>query len=316
MQKVKYIWMNGKLVDWDDANVHVLCHGLHYGSGIFEGIRAYETQGGRSAVFRLKAHTERLFDSAKIFQMDIGYDFDTIFGVCKEILAVNGLKAGYIRPIVFYGGGGLGVHPGSNPINVSVAAWEWGAYLGETALQQGIRARISSFQRFNPNSVMSRAKVCGMYASGVLAKVEAKNDGFDEGILLDPDGFVAEGTGENMFVIKDGIIRTTPPTTILPGITRKSIIKIARDLGYEVLEQRFTRDDLYIADEAFFTGTAAEVTPIREIDRRTVGQGKPGPITKKIQTLFFDIVKGRESGYSDWLDYYDVKKTSKAKAAK
>ncbi len=306
VEKLKYIWMDGKLVDWDDAQVHVLTHTFHYGLGAFEGIRSYELADGRSAVFRLAEHVRRLADSCHIGQMKLPYSQEELAAACKETLAANGLKAGYIRPVAYIGQGGMGVYPGDNPIRVFIATWKWGAYLGEEALKKGIRTKISSYTRFPPNSIMTRAKLTGNYATGILAKREAKSLGFDEAIMLDADGFCAEGSGENLFIVRDGRIKTTPLTCVLPGITRDTLIRLAQDNGIPIEEQRFSRDELYIADEAFFTGTAAEVTPIREVDGRTIGKGEPGPVTKKLQEKFFEVVRGQNRTYAAWLDVYEV----------
>lgn len=306
VQKAEKIWFDGELVNWDDAQVHVLTHTLHYGAGVFEGIRAYCCVDGKSAVFRLKAHVVRLFDSAKILGIKIPFTIDEIINAIIETLKVNGLKEGYIRPLVFIGDGVMGVHPGSNPIRVAIATWPWGAYLGEEALEKGIRVKTSSFNRHHVNAMMTKAKACGNYVNSILAKVEAVNDGYDEALMLDTQGFVSEATGENIFIVKDNIIKTTPLTSVLPGITRASLMQVSRDLGYEVVEQLFTRDELYIADEAFFCGTAAEVTPIREVDNRIIGEGKCGPVTKKLQKDYFNVVKGGNDKYSDWLDYYEI----------
>ena len=306
VQKAEKIWFDGKLVNWDDAQVHVLTHTLHYGAGVFEGIRAYCCVDGKSAVFRLKDHVVRLFDSAKIIGIKIPFTIDEIVDAIIETLKVNGLKEGYIRPLVFIGDGAMGVHPGSNPIRVAIATWPWGAYLGEEALEKGIRVKTSSFNRHHVNAMMTKAKACGNYVNSILAKVEAVNDGYDEALMLDTQGFVSEATGENIFIVKDNLIKTTPLTSVLPGITRTSLMKVARDLGYEVVEQLFTRDELYIADEAFFCGTAAEVTPIREVDNRIIGEGKCGLVTKKLQKDYFNAVKGGNEKYSDWLDYYEI----------
>ncbi|HEX7896951.1 MAG TPA: branched-chain amino acid transaminase [Planctomycetota bacterium] len=310
VDKLKYIWMDGKLVDWDDAQVHVLTHTLHYGLGAFEGIRAYELADGRSAVYRLRDHVRRLLDSCHIGQMACPYTLDQLMAACKETLAANGLKNGYIRPLVYIGDGVMGVHPANNPIRCFIATWTWGAYLGEEALKKGIRAKISSYTRWQPNTVMTRGKLTGHYVTGILAKREAKSLGFDEAIMLDTDGFCAEGSGENLFIIRDGKIKTAPLTCVLPGITRDTIFRLAHDNGFTIEEQRFSRDELYIADEAFFTGTAAEVTPIREVDGRAIGKGEPGPVTKKLQEKFFDVVKGRNPKYADWLDPYQPAKAA------
>lgn len=321
VQKLKSIWMDGTQVPWDDAKVHVLTHTLHYGLGAFEGIRSYETHDGRSAVFRLQDHLRRLADSCHIAQMKLPYAIDQLAAACKETLALNGLKAGYIRPVAYIGDGVMGVHPADNPIRVFIATWAWGQYLGPEAVEKGIRTKISSFTRWQPNTVMTRGKLTGHYATGILAKREAKSLGFDEAIMLDTEGYCAEGSGENLFIVRDGKIKTAPLTCVLPGITRDTVIRLAKEEGFELQEQRFSRDELYIADEAFFTGTAAEVTPIREVDGRAIGKGERGPVTKKLQDRFFDIVKGNPK-YSSWLDYYEVgdagskesKKPARAKA--
>jgi len=306
VEKLKWIWMDGKLVPWDEARVHVLTHSLHYGLAAFEGIRAYETADGRSAVFRLREHLRRLLDSCRIGQMACPYSLEQLAAASKETLAANGLRAGYVRPVVYIADGVMGVHPQDNPIRAFIATWSWGAYLGEEALRKGIRAKISSYTRFQPNSIMTRGKLTGHYVTGILAKKEAKALGYDEAIMLDADGFCAEGTGENLFIVRDGKVKTTPLTCILPGITRDTILTLAREAGIPVEEQRFSRDELYIADEAFFTGTAAEVTPIREVDDRPIGSGAPGPVTLRLQKLFFDAVLGRDPRHTAWLDYYEV----------
>lgn len=306
VKKAEKIWFDGKLVPWDEAQVHVLTHTLHYGAGVFEGIRAYATVDDKSAVFRLREHVVRLFDSAKIIGMTIPYTVEEIETAIIETLRVNGLKEGYVRPLVFIGDGVMGVHPGGNPIRVVIATWPWGAYLGEEALEKGIRVKTSSFNRHHVNVMMTKAKACGNYVNSVLAKTEAVADGYDEALMLDTQGFVSEASGENIFIVKDGIIKTTPLTSVLPGITRASLMQVADDLGYKVVEQIFTRDELYIADEAFFCGTAAEVTPIREVDNRTIGEGKRGPVAEKLQKEFFNIVKGGNSDYVQWLDYYEI----------
>ncbi|HMK55280.1 MAG TPA: branched-chain amino acid transaminase [Dissulfurispiraceae bacterium] len=296
------IWMDGKLVSWNKANVHILTHTLHYGLGAFEGLRCYKTPEG-SAIFRLDEHVERLFQTAHIFLIDIPYTRDEIKAAIIKTVRANKLKECYIRPLVYIGYGAMGLYPKDNPISVAIAAWPWGAYLGEEGLAKGIRVRVSSYIRNHVNSNMSRGKVCGYYVNSQLSKKEAIAGGFDEGLLLDTEGYVSEGSGENIFIVRNGIIKTTPLTSILEGITRDSILKLAGDLGIPVKEERFTRDEVYIADEAFFTGTAAEVTPIRELDNRVIGKGKAGPITKKLQAAFFDIVTGKNAGYYSWLTY-------------
>lgn len=303
MEKSKYIWMDGKFVEWGKANVHILTHTLHYGLGVFEGIRCYACVDGRSAVFRLKEHTDRLFDSALIAEMDIPFSRDEINNAIAETMKRSGLKDGYLRPIVYLGAGSMGLFPKNNPVRVAVAAWSWGAYLGEEGLKKGIKAKVSSYSRHHVNSSMTKAKLVGNYVNSILAKREVVNDGYDEAVLLDTDGYVAEGSGENIFIVKDGALKTTPLTSVLKGITRDSVIKIAKDKAIEVREERFTRDELYTADEAFFTGTAAEITPIREVDNRKIGKGRPGPVTKKVQAVFFDAVKGKNRDYEDWLWY-------------
>jgi branched-chain amino acid aminotransferase len=298
--KTKKIWMDGKFIDWDDASVHVLTHTLHYGLGVFEGIRCYETKTG-PAIFRLDEHIERLFNSGRIFLMNIPYSKKDIKNAVIETVKVNGIKECYIRPIVYIGYGAMGLYAPQNPINISIAAWPWGAYLGEKGLKNGIRVKTSSFITNHVNSNMSRGKVCGYYVNSQLAKNEAVACGYDEALLLDTEGYVSEGSGENIFIVRKGILKTTPLTSILEGITRESVIEISNDEGIKVMEERFTRDELYIADEAFFTGTAAEVTPIRMVDGRSIGAGRPGKITKRIQSLFFDIVKGKNKKYESWL---------------
>jgi len=321
VDKEKFIWMDGKLVDWDNAQVHVLTHTFHYGMGAFEGIRAYELADGRSAVFRLKEHMRRLLDSCHIGQMECPFTLDQLCAAARETLSANGMKAGYLRPVVYIGDGGMGVFPGNNPIRAFIATWKWGAYLGTEAIEKGIRAKISSYTRWQPNTVMTRGKLTGHYVTGILAKREAKGLGFDEAIMLDTEGFCAEGSGENLFIIRDGKIKTAPLTCVLPGITRDTIMTLAREHNLPIEEQRFSRDELYIADEAFFTGTAAEVTPIREVDGRKIGGGTRGPITKKLQDAFFEVVKGKNAKHADWLDVYspggsdkESKKPAKARA--
>jgi len=302
-EKAKFVWLDGKLIDWDQAQIHVLTHTLHYGLGVFEGIRCYKCQDERSAVFRLKDHIRRLFDSAQAMMLEIPFSKDEIYQAVIETLKTNGQKEAYIRPIVFIGDGTMGLYPGENPIRVSIITWEWGSYLGKEGLKQGIRAKISSFTRHHVNIMMTKTKTCGNYVNSILAKLEVVKAGYDEAIMLDTEGYVCEATGENIFIIRDKVLKTPPLTSVLPGITRDSIITLAQDLGYKVEEKRFTRDELYIADEAFFSGTAAEVTPIREVDDRQIGEGKPGPITQKIQKLYFDVVKGKIEKYHSWLDF-------------
>ena len=289
---------------WRSANTHVLTHSLHYGLAVFEGLRAYKTDAG-TAIFRLKEHTDRLFNSAHIYMMKIPYDRETLMAAHKEVVRANKLESCYIRPIAFYGSEKMGVSPKGASVHVAIAAWPWGAYLGPDALEKGIRVKTSSFARHHVNVSMCRAKYSGTYANSILANLEATEHGYDEGLLLDVDGFVAEGSGENLFMVKDGKIYEPELTSALIGITRGSIIALAEEMGYQVAARRITRDDLYIADEAFFTGTAAEVTPIREVDGRMIGSGKIGPITTKLQKAFFDVVNGKNSKYSNWLALVD-----------
>jgi branched-chain amino acid aminotransferase len=300
LAKTEKIWMDGKFVDWDKANIHVLTHSLHYGLGVFEGIRCYETDKG-PAIFRLDEHVDRLFNSAHIFLMDIPFSKGEIRDAIVDTVKVNRTKECYIRPLVYIGYGAMGLYPKENPVNVSIAVWPWGAYLGDKGLSEGIRVKTSSFIRNHVNANMTRGKVSGYYVNSQLAKKEAVLCGYDEAILLDTEGYVSEGSGENVFIVRNGLLKTTPLTSILEGITRNSLITIAQDEGIRTVEERFTRDELYIADEAFFTGTAAEVTPIRESDGRVIGNGKPGAITRKLQSIFFDVVKGKNKKYKSWL---------------
>jgi branched-chain amino acid aminotransferase len=300
LKKTEKIWMDGRFVKWDKANVHVLSHTLHYGLGVFEGIRCYKTKKG-SAIFRLDEHIDRLFNSAHIFMLDIPYSKREIRDAIIKTIKVNNIKECYIRPLVYIGYGSMGIDPQKNPINVSIAVWPWGAYLGEHGVRKGIRTKTSSFIRSHVNANMTRGKICGYYVNSQIAKKEAISCGFDEALLLDTEGYVAEGSGVNIFIARNGMLKTTPLTSILEGITRDSIIQIAQDEGIGIEEERFTRDEVYIADEAFFTGTAAEVTPIRALDNRVIGSGKPGPLTKRLQSVFFDIVKGKNKKYESWL---------------
>jgi branched-chain amino acid aminotransferase len=299
--------MDGEFVDWADATVHVLTHTMHYGSGVFEGIRAYPTPRG-VAVFRLRDHIERLFTSAKIFLIDVPFTVNDVIEATRSLVRVNRLDDGcYIRPLVYLGYGEMGLNPIPCPVNVSIAAWPWGTYLGEEGVANGVSVKISSWRRHDPNAVPTAAKGTGMYVNSSLAKVEAINGGYDEAILLAPDGNVSECTGENIFVVRDGVI-STPPTSdagALKGITQDSIETIARDHGYEVTHEQLIRTDLYSADEAFLTGTAAEVVPIRAVDDRPVGSGKPGPITRQLQQTYFATVRGEVDQYKDWLDHVE-----------
>jgi branched-chain amino acid aminotransferase len=296
------IWYDGKLVPWREANTHVLTHSLHYGLAVFEGLRAYKTDGG-TAIFRLTEHTERMFNSAHIYMMKIPYDRQTLMDAQKEVVRANKLDSCYVRPIAFYGSEKMGVSPKGARVHVAIAAWPWGAYLGADGLEKGIRVKTSSYARHHVNVSMCRAKYSGTYANSILANMEATEHGYDEGLLLDVDGFVAEGAGENLFMVKANRIVEPELNSALIGITRDSVIQLAADLGYTVEAKRLTRDDLYIADEVFFTGTAAEVTPVREVDGRTVGTGKRGALTEKLQAMFFDVVNGRSKKYRHWLHY-------------
>jgi len=297
-----FIWFNGKLVDWRDANVHVLTHSLHYGMAVFEGVRAYKTDQG-TAIFRLEEHTKRWFNSAKIFQMAMPYSQDELMKAQIEVVKANQLESCYLRPIAWIGSEKLGISPKGNQILVSIAAWQWGAYLGDDGINKGIRVKTSSYSRHHVNVSLVRAKASGYYINSILANQEVTAHGYDEALLLDTDGYVSEGSGENVFIVRDGVIYTPDLASCLAGITRDAIMKIANDLNIEVREKRITRDEMYCADEAFFTGTAAEVTPIRELDDRQIGNGGRGPITEKIQNVFFDIVKGKNDKYHSWLTY-------------
>ena len=295
------IWMDGDLVDWRDAKIHVLSHTLHYGCGAFEGLRAYDTVQG-TAIFRLPEHTERLFNSAKILRMKIPFSPEEVMQAQCTVVRENNLKSGYVRPLTWIGSQKLGVSPKGNQIHLMVAAWTWGAYLGEEGLKRGIRVKTSSYTRHHVNITMTQAKAVSNYTNSILANMEALEDGYDEALLLDASGFVSEGAGENLFIIKGGVIYTPDLSAgALNGITRNTVFHIAKDLGLEIVQKRITRDEVYIADEAFFTGTAAEVTPVRELDRIEIGAGSRGPITEKIQSAFFDIVNGRNAKYSHWL---------------
>ena len=296
------IWYDGKMVPWREATTHVLTHSLHYGLAVFEGLRAYKTASG-TAIFRLQEHTERLFNSAHIFMMKMPFDKATLIAAQKEVVRANKLDSCYVRPIAFYGSEKMGVSPKGAQVHVAIAAWPWGAYLGVDGIEKGIRVKTSSYARHHINVTMCRAKFSGTYANSILANQEALEHGYDEALLLDVDGYVAEGSGENLFVIKNGKLYEPELTSALIGITRDSVITMARDMGLEVQARRLTRDDIYIADEAFFTGTAAEVTPIRELDSRVIGSGRRGPITERLQATFFDVVNGRSERYKHWLTY-------------
>jgi len=302
IQPTDKIWKNGKLIDWKDATVHVMSHGLHYGTGVFEGIRSYDTGSG-PAIFRLKDHMERLRQSANSINMTLPYGVEDLCRAVKETVRVNKLRSCYIRPIAFYGVQGVGVNPMGYPVEVFIVTFELGAYLGDEGMKNGIRVHTSSWHRLGGGSVPATAKACGDYLNSALAVMEAKLNGFDETIMLNDLHMVAEGSGENLFMVREGRIQTPPLNAgILPGITRNSIIKLAKDIGYEVVEQNIARSELYLADELFFTGTAAEVTPIREVDRRAVGSGRPGPVTMDLQSRFLNIVRGKDKKYLTWLD--------------
>jgi branched-chain amino acid aminotransferase len=296
------IWYDGGLVPWREATTHVLTHSLHYGMGVFEGVRAYKTERG-TAIFRLREHTERLLNSAHIFQMQMPWDRQTLIEAQKEVLRANRLEAGYLRPLAFYGSEKMGVSPKGAKVHVVVAAWPWGAYLGAEGLEKGIRVKTSSFTRHHVNISMVRAKACGHYINSILANNEATNDGYDEALLLDPEGYVSEGAGENIFIVRQGRIYTPDLTSCLEGITRATVMQLAGELGIDVVEKRITRDEVYCADEAFFTGTAAEVTPIRELDGRVIGPGRRGPVTERLQALYFDAVYGRSARHAEWLAF-------------
>ena len=299
------IWFNGKLVPFEEAKIHVLSHVVHYGSSVFEGIRCYNTARG-PAVFRLREHMRRLIDSARIYRMEVPYTLEELEAAALETIRASGLKACYIRPVVFRGMGSLGVNPLKNPVEVAIAVWDWGAYLGDEALEQGVDVQVSTWNRMAPNTLPAMAKAGANYANAALVKMEAVLNGYTEGIMLSVDGYVAEGSGENLFLVRDGIIYTAPLTlSILPGITRDAVITLARDLGYTVIEQPIPREALYIADELFFTGTAAEITPIRSVDRYTIGQGRRGPVTEALQRAFFEIVREGRDPYG-WLTFVEV----------
>jgi branched-chain amino acid aminotransferase len=310
-----WIWYDGKLVPWRSANTHVLTHSLHYGLAVFEGLRAYKTVSG-TAIFRLKEHTQRLFNSGHIYMMKIPYTREKLMQAQIEVVRANQHESCYVRPIAFYGSEKMGVSPIGATVHVAIAAWPWGAYLGPEALAKGIRVKTSSYARHHINVTMARAKMSGTYPNSVLATLEATQHGYDEGLLLDVEGYVAEGAGENLFMVKDGKIYEPELTSALTGITRSTVIELAEGLGYKVIAKRLTRDDIYIADEAFFTGTAAEVTPIRELDGRTIGAGRAGPITKRLQKAFFDVVTGKDKKHSHWMTPVPMKATDKKKGGR
>jgi branched-chain amino acid aminotransferase len=297
------IWMNGEFVAWEDAKVHVLTHGLHYGTGVFEGVRCYDTESKGPAVFRHEEHIDRLFKSSSLYYMDIPFAREQLREATLELIGRNGLRSCYIRPLVYRGYGTMGLFPLDAPVEVAIAVWEWGSYLGDQGKTNGVRARVSSWRRISGESLIPHAKASGQYLNSVLAKIESHKSGYEEAILLDDRGFVCEGTGENLFVVRDGVILTPPQTaSILDGINRRSAIEIARDLGYEVVERDIARAELYLADELYCTGTAAELTPIREVDDHTIGAGRPGEVTRAVQAAFEDALHGRSDRYAHWLD--------------
>jgi branched-chain amino acid aminotransferase len=302
VDKLQKIWVDGELVGWDQAQVHILTHSLHYGLGAFEGIRAYKRANGKTYVFRLREHTNRLFDTCKMVLLQPKFTHEQVMQACIDTLKANALDEGYLRPMVFVGEGAMGIYAPNNPVRTTVIAWKWGAYLGEEALKSGIRTKISSFARHHINVSLAKAKMMGQYTNSVLAKREAKLGGYDEAILLDANGYVSEGSGENIFLVKRGVVHTPDlSSSILEGITRETVITLAREMGLEVREGRITRDQLWLADEVFFTGTAAEITPVREVDNRPIGDGVVGPVTKKLQTRFFDVVRGSDTSHPEWL---------------
>jgi len=300
------LWMNGTMIEQPDAKVHVLTHSMHYGIAVFEGVRAYQTADNRTAIFRLKEHTERLLGSAKIFQMDVPFDAATLEQAHKDVVKQNNLAEAYIRPLIWFGAEKLGLSSRDNSVNAMVAAWHWGAYLGEEGIKKGIRVKTSSYTHHLPNVTMCKAKASSNYPVSIMANQEVTRNGYDEAILMDPQGYVCQGAGENLFLVKDGVLHTPDLAGgALDGITRRTIVQFAEDLGIKVVERRITRDEFYLADEIFMTGTAAEVTPIREYDDRTIGNGGRGPLTEKLQTLYFDVVHGRNEQYMDWLSFID-----------
>ena len=311
MKQADLIWMNGTFVPWDEAKVHVLTHGLHYGTGVFEGVRCYDTESHGPAVFRHQEHLDRLYRSAGLYYMDIPYEREQLRQATLELIARNGMRSCYIRPLVYRGYGQMGLFPLEAPVDVTIAVWEWGSYLGDEGKRNGVRAKVSSWRRISPDSLIPQAKACGQYLNSVLAKIESHKAGYEEGILLDDRGKVCEGTGENLFLIRDGVIATPPLTaSILDGINRRAAIEIARDLGYEVVEKDLDRSDLYLSDEIFMTGTAAELTPIREVDDHPIGTGEPGEITRAVQSVFEDALHGRAERYRHWLDPVPVPATT------
>lgn len=300
------LWLDGEMLEQPEAKVHVLTHSLHYGLAVFEGVRAYQTDDGRTAIFKLKEHTERLLNSAKIFQLNVPYDFETLAQAQKDVVRESGLKSAYIRPLIWVGSERLGIAAKDNSIHAAVAAWHWGAYLGEDGIKNGIRVKTSSYTHHHPNVTMCKAKAASNYPVSIMANQEVTRNGYDEAILMDPQGYVCQGSGENLFLVKNGELHTPDLAGgALDGITRRTIIEFAHDLGIKVVERRITRDEFYLADEIFMTGTAAEVTPIREYDDRIIGNGRRGELTEKLQTLYFDVVQGRNEQYQHWLSFVD-----------
>ena len=303
VEKAKQIWMDGRLVPWDDAKVHVLTYTLHYGVGVFEGVRCYRCTDGRSAIFRLKEHVERLWQSARILGIESPYTTTDIAKACLDTVRANGLAECYIRPLIYVGEGEMGLTAFRNPTRLAVAAWPWGSYLGDEGLKNGIRVRTSSFQRYHVNTLMTKSKAVGHYVNSILASMEARAGGYDEALMLDVDGYAAEGCGENLFIVREGRVKTPPIATVLEGVTRSAAMRLLREKNVEVVEERFTRDEIYIADEAFFTGTAAEITPIRSLDDRTVGTGKPGALTQQLQKDYFAVIRGERRDLESWLSF-------------
>jgi branched-chain amino acid aminotransferase len=304
VEKVKKIWYEGKLVDWDDANEHLLAHTMHYGLGAFEGIRAYRRSNGKTAIFRLREHIQRLMDTCKLIAIEPPFDSETLVEASVELMRANELDEAYIRPLIYVGSGDMGVYAPDNPIRTAIIAWKWGAYLGAGALDNGVRTKISAWVRHHPSIALAKGKIMGQYTNSILAKREAKVAGYDEAIMMDLNGNVCEGSGENLFIVKNGKVKTPPlSASILGGITRETIIKLAREEGYTVEKMMLSRDQLYLADEAFFTGTAVEVTPVVEVDDRSIGDGKVGEVTKKLQARYFDVVKGRDESHPEWLTF-------------
>lgn len=302
IEKEKFIWMDGEVVPWDDARVHVLSHTMHYGLGAFEGIRAYRRANGKTAMFRLRAHIRRLLDTCKLIAIEPEFNFEQLCEACVNLVRDNGLDEAYVRPLIYLGDGAMGVYAPTNRVRTTIITWRWGAYLGAGALEKGVRTKISAWRRHHPSIALAKGKIMGQYTNSVLAKREAKVAGYDEAILMDVQGNVCEGSGENLFIVKDGVLITPPlNASILGGITRATILQLAREEDIVVREEMFSRDQLYLADEVFFTGTAVEVTPVREVDDRAIGSGEPGPITKQLQTRYFDVVKGSDESHPEWL---------------